>query len=86
MLAGIGGRTIAEAKERLSYREFLKWATYRDLRGSLNLGMRIEEGSALLSAIYLNSKSSKQKFKLTDFMTHAHEPEMSLEEAMDSWH
>lgn len=33
-MCGIGGRTIAEAKSRLSYREFLSWCKFRDKRGA----------------------------------------------------
>lgn len=70
----------------MSYREFLRWSAYRRKRGSLNPGMRVEEGIALLCTVYLNSKSSKSKFSLTDFMLHMDEPELSLEEAMETWH
>lgn len=38
MLNGIGGRTIKEAKQRLSYQEFLAWAEYRRRYGCLNTG------------------------------------------------
>lgn len=82
---GIGGRTIAEAKERLSYVEFLQWARYRAERGSLHPGMRIEEGAALVASILANVNSKRGGFKVTDFMTHAEEQPASLDQAMETW-
>jgi hypothetical protein len=82
---GIGGRTIAEAKRQLSYAEFGMWVKYRQLRGSLNIGMRVERGSALLAAIYANSKSKNGGYKIFDFMAHEEEPVPTLEEAMETW-
>lgn len=86
MLCGIGGRTIAEAQQRLSYTEFFSWLKYRRKRGSLNLGMRIERSSALLAALYANSKSKNGGHKIYDFMPHEDEPAVSLDEAMNTWH
>lgn len=87
MLCGIGGNTIAEAKERISYSEFLGWLQYRNLRGSLNLGMRIERGSALLATIYANAhrKKDAEPFTLDDFMPHADQKPITLEKAMQEW-
>lgn len=82
---GIGGRTIAEAQERMSYDEFTRWVAYRNQRGSLHPGMRIEHGAALVSSILANVHSKNGGHKLTDFMPHADEPQVSLEEAMQSW-
>lgn len=85
MLAGIGGRTIAEAQERLSYTEFCRWMAYRRKRGSFNVGMRLEHGSALLATLYANARSKNGGYKLTDFMPHMEEPPVSLETAMHTW-
>lgn len=87
MLNGIGGRTVAEAQQRMSYPEFISWQKYRQRRGSLNLGMRVERGAALLATLYANRhlEQGKPKLGLHDFMDHADEPEMSLEEAMEKW-
>lgn len=41
---GIGGRTIAEAQERMSLREFQVWVKYRNKYGQLNVMMRTEWG------------------------------------------
>lgn len=85
MLCGIGGQTIAEAQQRLSYPEFLSWQKYRAKRGSFNLGMRVERGSALLATLYANARS-KTPYKIYDFMPHESEPAISLDDAMKTWH
>lgn len=82
---GIGGRTITEAQRRLSYREFLTWMKYRRKRGSMNFGMRIERGTAMLATLYANSKSRHGGYTIFDFMPHAEEAAISLEDAMESW-
>lgn len=51
MLHGIGGRTIAEAKERLTNDEFVSWLAYIRKRGTLNWGMRLEVGFGQLLAL-----------------------------------
>lgn len=84
-MAGVGGRTIAEAQERLSYSEFISWQKYRAKRGSLNLGMRVERGAALLATLYANAHSKQGGYKLFDFMPHEEEPPVSLETAMEKW-
>ncbi|EPH0529390.1 phage tail assembly protein T [Pseudomonas aeruginosa] len=84
-MCGIGGRTIAEAQERLSYPEFLSWCKFRSKRGSLHLGMRIERGSALLATLYANSHSKDGGYKIYDFMLHEKEPAISLDAAIDTW-
>ncbi|MGV8637442.1 phage tail assembly protein T, partial [Pseudomonas aeruginosa] len=63
VMCGIGGRTIAEAKSRLTYREFLSWCKFRSKRGSLHIGMRVERVSALLAALYANTHM-KETYKL----------------------
>lgn len=82
---GIGGRTIEEAQQRVSYPEFMTWVKYRNKRGSLNLGMRVERGSALLATLYANSHSKHGGHKLFDFMPHESESPLSLEQAMENW-
>ncbi|WP_159913025.1 hypothetical protein [Pantoea sp. 18069] len=47
MLNGIGGTSIAAAKEALSCEELDLWRQYRERHGTLNLGLRIEQGAAL---------------------------------------
>lgn len=84
---GIGGRTIAEAQEVLSYTEFRIWLAYRQKRGTLNLGMRVERGSALLATLYANAHRGKdvEPFKLYDFAPHHEEPPVTIEQAMERW-
>lgn len=85
VLAGVGGRTIAEAQERISFSEFQQWIKYRKKRGSLNIGMRVERGAALLATLFANSKSKNGGYRLYDFMPHEEEPPIPLEQAMESW-
>ncbi len=85
VLAGIGGQTVTEAKERMPYREFLQWRRYRQKRGTLNLGLRMDRGSALLAMLYANAKSGKAKYRIWDFLPHEDEPAITLEQAMKQW-
>lgn len=86
-MCGIGGRTIAEAQQRISYPEFICWAQYRAKRGSLNLGLRVERGSAQLAMMYANNNRGKHTppYALHDFTPYHDQPEITLEEAMASW-
>lgn len=73
-MAGIGGATIAEAKERLGTREVARWVKYIEQRGTLNIGLRLEAGFALL-AYWLTkvgkySKEGGGDFTPQDFVTH----------------
>ena len=84
MLCGVGGRTIAEAQQRMSYDEFQSWVRYRNKRGSFNQGLRTERGAALLAALYANTHS-KQSHSISDFAPHLDVPEASIEEAIAAW-
>lgn len=81
---GIGGSTIAEARQRLSYREFMTWVKFRHKRGSLHPGMRAEQGFAMLAAMYANA-NWKGEWRQYDFAPHMDEPPVSLEDAMEQW-
>ncbi|HAT4416183.1 phage tail protein [Klebsiella pasteurii] len=85
---GIGGRTIAEAQERMSLREFQVWVKYRNKYGPLNIMMRTEWGASLVASVLANINKSKNSppFKVSDFAPHINEVSVSLEEAMKSWH
>lgn len=63
MLAGVGGWTVAEAKERISYAEFLDWMEYRERRGTFNQGMRLEFLMARLSTQVSQGLGGKTKFE-----------------------
>lgn len=78
MLNGVGGRTIAEAKERISYDEYQDWVEYAKRRGGFNLGMRIEACSAMIAVQVNNGNGGKAK--MADFMPHKDEPVASLED------
>lgn len=86
-MCGIGGRTIAEAQQRISYPEFVRWAQYRSKRGSLNQGLRIERGTALLATMYANAhrKEHAPAYELHDFAPYHDQPEATLEDAMANW-
>lgn len=87
VMCGIGGRTIAEAKERMAYGEFLQWIEYRKKRGTLNLGFRLEQRTALIAAMYANvhKQQNSPAYSAEDFMPHADEVVITLEEAMAKW-
>ncbi|HBM3132035.1 TPA: phage tail protein [Klebsiella michiganensis] len=84
---GIGGRTIAEAQERMSLREFQVWVKYRNKFGQLNSMMRTEWGASLVASVLANINKSKNSppFKISDFAPHINEVSVSLEEAMKTW-
>ncbi|NRG20287.1 phage tail assembly protein T [Klebsiella michiganensis] len=84
---GIGGRTIAEAQERMSLREFQVWVKYRNKYGPLNVMMRTEWGASLVASVLANINKSKNSppFKISDFAPHINEVSVSLEEAMKTW-
>lgn len=84
-MCGVGGRTIAEAQERLSYEEFCRWGRYRALRGRLNTGLRIEASTALLATLYANRHSKRGGYTIFDFTPHIDAPPVSLEQAMKDW-
>lgn len=66
MLNGIGGRSIAEAKARLTYPEAISWMAYVRQTGSLNLGKRIEQGFALLATVLNRVNGGQAEF--SDFL------------------
>lgn len=80
MQNGIGGRTVAEAKDRLSHAEALDWADYVERRGTLNLGLRLEAGFALIA--WTINRALGGKAEMHDFMPHFDEPEADLSDVM----
>jgi hypothetical protein len=84
---GIGGRTIAEAQENMTHTEFIVWCKFRNKRGSLHQGMRVEMALAQLQAFYANCKTGKDTAKLfiQDFAPHMDPRELTLDEAMKTW-
>lgn len=81
MLNGIGGATIAEAKERMPQDELQTWVQYRRKHGSLNLGLRIEQGAGL-TAYFANGGRGD----LSDYMPQrGDDEEVALAQAMKEW-
>jgi hypothetical protein len=80
VLAGVGGKTIAEAKERLSVSEAEDWMEYVSRFGSLDIRMRLEHEFARILATLLNLFSTSKNVKPTDLMPHYEAPEQSIEE------
>lgn len=82
MLNGIGGTTLAEAKERMGQDELQTWAQYRRKHGSLNLGLRIEQGAALVAYC-----ANQRRGDLGDYLPRreADDGAAALERAMKEW-
>lgn len=87
MLAGIGGKTVAEAQQRISYPEFIGWLKYRRQHGGLNVAERVERSIAVFSAMFANMHRLKGSAALefTDFTPHHQAKPVTLEEAMKEW-
>jgi len=88
VLAGVGGRTIAEAQQRLSDHEYRSWRLYREMHGSLNLGLRIEHAAAVTSLTV--NRVNGGKALLADFLPDrtavaANDSDDSLAQAMKEW-
>ena len=82
VLCGIGGCTIAEAKENLSQSEVAKWAAYLRRYGSLHHGRRIEISTAHLMTQLLAVHGVKN-LNARDFMPHEPAPpKLSTDDAM----
>ena len=92
VLAGVGGKTIEEAKQRLSYDEFQLWVEYRKRHGPLWHGPRLEHGAALVAhtvASVAPRKKGARGPKFSDFLPQraqasSGEP-IDLETAMKTW-
>ncbi|MCO3563270.1 hypothetical protein FA160_03850 [Pseudomonas aeruginosa] len=83
MLNGVGGSTIAEAKERLSYAEYRAWVAYLNKRGSLHPGHRLELALARIAALLghaLGVDADPDAFR-----PHMALQPLSLHQAMDQW-
>ncbi|WP_438283129.1 phage tail assembly protein T [Pseudomonas alabamensis] len=70
-------------------REFQAWAKYRERRGSLNVGMRVERVGGLLASIMANQTRNQKvqptPFTPQDFTPHDQPRPISLEQAMEAW-
>ena len=83
VLNGIGGCTIAEAKRNLSAEEVQIWAEYRRRRGTLHLGLRLEQLFAMSDTRNALAAGTK-KITAADFLRYHDDAEpptvTSLEE------
>ncbi|KTT57394.1 hypothetical protein NS337_00675 [Pseudomonas oryzihabitans] len=92
MLHGIGGRTILEAKNRLTYAEAMDWYVYLRRRGSLNLGNRLEHGFAMLATVLTRIHGGEVEMEAfmpyESALAQAEEDAngISIEKAMATWH
>jgi hypothetical protein len=59
------------------------WESYVAKRGSLNVGLRVENGFALLATLIQHARGVS--CEITDFMPHFDLGEISLEVAMRTW-
>lgn len=75
MLNGIGGSTVAEAKETISDHEFAMWCAYIRKRGTLNLGTRLELGFALQAMV--TRTSAGHRAKIEDFLPKREQPSLT---------
>lgn len=92
VLAGVGGRTVAEAKEAISLPEFQAWMAYRAEHGPLHLAERLEWVGALIAhtvASTIPRKRGARAPKFEDFLPQRRKPEdetpITLDEAMLRW-
>jgi hypothetical protein len=81
VLNGVGGRTIAEAKENMSFSEAVDWFAYLHSRGSVHLGRRVEAAAALIVTTYLRAKGAKN-VEMSTFMPHEREAPASIEDIL----
>lgn len=83
--AGIGGRTIAEAKSALTLPEFFSWCRYISKYGTLHMGMRVDRAVARALANYFGAHSNNKKYTLNDFSPYDAEIERStpIEDQID---
>ncbi|WP_432767483.1 phage tail assembly protein T [Pseudomonas mosselii] len=70
-------------------REFHSWVKFRNRRGSLHIGMRVERAAGLLASILANqgrdTKRRSEPFTPADFCPHDDRHATSLEQAMEDW-
>jgi hypothetical protein len=80
VLNGVGGRTVEEAKRRMTYAEARQWSAYMQRRGSLHVGLRLEAGFALIAATINNALGGHAT--AADFMPHRDAPEGTIADVM----
>lgn len=87
-MAGVGGKTIHEAKQNLSYTEAQDWAAYIAKRGPLNLSRHLERGFAMLAVRLAAANGvnvSMQSFMPYTDIDDDDQAEIQLEDAIERW-
>jgi len=81
---GIGGNTIQQVKCNMTLREIRQWAAYRNRRGSLNVGRRVEQAAANTAAFHYNSKIKEECYHIDPLVLMPHEDDVfeTFEEQM----
>ena len=83
-LAGIGGNTIHQVKTNLTMVEVNQWAVYRQRRGSLNIGRRVEQAAANIIAMNINKGRKYEDWvEPLEFMPHEDDVEIGFEEQFE---
>lgn len=75
MLNGVGGCTIEQLKQNMTMQELKMWGAYRDLRGGLNFGRRIQQELAQIHYSFLVSKGVKN-ISIYDLMPNENNPNL----------
>lgn len=84
-LNGIGGNTIHQVKTNLTMLEINQWAEYRQRRGSLNIGRRVEQASANIIAMNINKGLKVEHWvDPLGFMEHEDDVVVSFEEQIEN--
>jgi hypothetical protein len=78
VLHGIGGRTVEEARERMSHTEFVRWCSYIRKHGTLNVGLRVEMAAALVSHVV--SAVNGNKTRIQDFLPKREPQQASIQD------
>lgn len=65
----------------MTYEEYLQWIKYRNKRGSLNNGLRVERAGAILAQMMANRyrKDGSPPFSFYDFAPHYDEPTLTID-------
>lgn len=69
-LNGIGGHTVQEVRDNLSYREFIQWVKYINQFGPLDVGYRNEINLAHVQSVMVAVAGTDSKLTPIDFMIH----------------
>lgn len=67
MLAGVGGRTVEEAQQRVTHAEFVSWIAYARITGGLNASAKMERSFAMLATVTAQMGGAKN-VKAEDFL------------------